>query len=104
MKKESSPSLSVRLEESARYIRSKSPLSPRIGIILGSGLGDFAKSLSDSVPVDTTSIPHYPRSTVQGHRGKIVFGTLHGVPLVVLQGRVHFYETNDLQSILYPIH
>ena len=91
------------LRESLSYIRSGTKAKPKVAIVLGSGLGDFADSLSSKVSIDTSSIPHYPVSTVEGHKGKLVFGKIGKTNLLAFQGRVHFYETGTLNTILYPI-
>ncbi len=78
-------------------------MKPENGIVLGSGLGGFAEHLNIDTIIDTSEIPHYPKSTVEGHRGKLIFGKLGSKPILALQGRVHYYETGDLGTILYPI-
>ncbi len=92
------------LTASVRFIREHTRLSPRTAIILGSGLGDFADSLPEKLVIPTENIPHYPRSSVEGHKGKLVFARLGGTPILTFQGRIHFYETNDLVPVLYPIY
>src|SRR5580658_385692 len=67
-------------------------ISPQIGIVLGSGLGAVADAVNDPILVPYAEIPHFPQSTVAGHSGRIVAGLLAGVPVIVMQGRVHFYE------------
>jgi len=94
---------SSKLRESLRYIRKIAKSRPRIAVILGSGLGDFADSLTDKTAIDTSSIPHYPESTIEGHKGRLVFGKSAKTHICVLQGRVHFYETGNLESVLYPV-
>lgn len=89
--------------ESARIIRSKTTIRPKIGIILGSGLGEFGESLSRKKSIENSSVPHYPVSTIEGHHGRLIFGKLHGKSLIVFQGRVHFYESGDIEQVLYPI-
>lgn len=91
------------IEESVQYIRRHAPRAPHIGVILGSGLGDFAESIKTRTEISTHDIPHYPRSTVEGHKGKLVFTSLSGKDLLLLQGRVHFYESDSLATVLYPI-
>jgi len=91
------------LAESAASLLGSIPSPPSLVLVLGSGLGDFAERIPRSFAVDGEQIPHYPRSTVEGHRGRLVFGTLLGVPLMVIQGRVHFYETGEIHSVLYPL-
>ncbi len=92
-----------KLKESVEFIRSKTKVKTTIGIVLGSGLGDFAESLTNKVIIPTDTIPHYPISTVVGHKGRLVFGKIGITNLLAFQGRVHFYETGDLNTILYPI-
>jgi purine-nucleoside phosphorylase len=95
--------ITTQIKQSARYIKSKVSMRPRIAVILGSGLGDFAETFSSKKIIQAVSIPYYPRSTVEGHRGKLVFGKLHRIPLLAFQGRVHFYESGNLETVLYPI-
>ncbi|MFA6467540.1 MAG: purine-nucleoside phosphorylase [Bacteroidota bacterium] len=96
------------LQESASFCQSKSSIKPALAVVLGSGLGDFADLIKDPIVIPTSQIPHYPVSTVQGHAGKIIFGSLEwngkrSIPLIVFQGRVHLYESNDIQKVIYPI-
>jgi len=91
------------VKESIKAIREHTSSRPRLAVILGSGLGEFADTLKDSTRIRTSSIPHYPRSTVSGHEGKLIFGRLDSIKILVFQGRVHFYETGDLETALYPI-
>jgi purine-nucleoside phosphorylase len=100
----SSPQLIERLRESKRAIESNLTSLPRTAVILGSGLGPFADQLDAAVTIECREIPHYPVSTVEGHRGRWVFGRVEGVDLLVMQGRVHSYEGYDLQTVTYPIH
>lgn len=76
---------------------------PRIGIILGTGLGQLAKQVSVDFSMPYEDIPHFPTSTVESHKGRLLFGTLQGVPVVVMQGRFHQYEGYSLQSITLPV-
>ncbi len=93
----------IQLSESISYIRSITAMAPGIGIILGSGLGHFADQLQDSVQISCQKIPHYPKSTVEGHKGMLVFGKLQGIPVLALQGRVHSYEGYSMQQVTYPV-
>ncbi len=95
--------LTSQLKESLAFVHSKTKLQPGIGIILGSGLGPFADELQNKTIIETASIPHYPRSTVAGHAGKLVFGELAGKLVLALQGRVHAYEGYSLQQVTYPV-
>lgn len=92
------------VRSSVEYIRRHSRQTPRIALVLGSGLGTFADELPNAFALSTSDIPHYPKSTVEGHRGRLVFGRLHGTELIAFQGRTHLYECNDLTKVLYPIH
>lgn len=96
------------LNNTLDLIRRQVTQSPEIALILGSGLGDFANELTDPISLPTVSLPSYPVSTVQGHAGRLVFGRVisNGIaskPLLVFQGRVHYYETHDIQRTLLPI-
>jgi len=90
--------------EAAEFLRSKlGALTPRIGIVLGSGLGAVAEAVASQVFVPYSEIPHFPQSTVEGHSGRIVAGLLGGVPVVVMQGRVHYYEGYSPQQVTFPM-
>ena len=84
-------------------IREHAPFQPEIAVVLGSGLGGFTESLSCNAVIQTASIPGYPRSTVEGHRGELVFCTASGRRLLAFRGRVHFYESGDVNALLFPI-
>ncbi len=88
-----------------RDVRSNDPradIAPRVGIILGSGLGGFAAQVEGAVAIPYAEIPHFPQSTVAGHRGKLVLGTIGGVPVAVMQGRVHAYEGYAMEQVTFP--
>ncbi|HET6272098.1 MAG TPA: purine-nucleoside phosphorylase [Bacteroidota bacterium] len=89
---------------SVAYIREHCSNPADVALILGSGLGAFADSLPFPQVVPTSAIPHYPRSGVEGHRGRLVFASVEGKNLLAFQGRVHFYETSSLEATLFPIH
>ncbi len=100
--------MSVQLQDSVKYLRTKITKSPKIAVVLGSGLGEFATQINSAITIPTAEIPHYPISTVHGHAGKIIFGALEtngrkSDELIVFQGRVHLYESNDVQKVVYPI-
>jgi purine-nucleoside phosphorylase len=86
-----------------RFLRSKLPATPDIALVLGSGLGDYAESLPHRVIFPSGAIPSYPRSTVPGHRGQIVYAELAGRKVIAFQGRIHLYECNDLSMVLFPV-
>jgi len=87
----------------ADHVRTRHKIPPRIGIILGSGLGGFASQVKDAVAIPYAEIPGFPQSTVAGHSGKLVLGTLRGIPVAVMQGRVHAYEGYKLDEVTFPM-
>jgi purine-nucleoside phosphorylase len=92
------------VDEAVRFIRERWPQgAPKIGIVLGSGFGGFADTLENPSILDASSIPNWPVSTVAGHRGRLVLGESGARPVMVLQGRVHFYEGYPIQRISFPI-
>jgi purine-nucleoside phosphorylase len=91
------------LNESLKYIRSRTDSKPKIGIILGSGLGVFADKLDSLQKISTSEIPHYPKSTVEGHAGNFVFGNWKNVPILAIQGRTHFYEGYPIEKVTYVV-
>lgn len=92
-----------RIQEAADFIRSQTKLEFKIGIVLGSGLGDLGKEIETDVALDYEAIPNFPVSTVEGHSGKLILGKLEGVPVIALQGRFHYYEGYSLQETTFPI-
>jgi len=76
---------------------------PRMAIVLGSGLGDFAESIQIEAVLDYGDIDGFPVSTVVGHKGRFIFGYVEKVPVVIMQGRVHFYEGYSMQDVVLPI-
>jgi purine-nucleoside phosphorylase len=90
-------------DEIAGVIRSKTKEHPKIAIILGSGLGSLADSLENRSIIPFNDLPHWPVSTVQGHVGRLVIGTLEGQCVLVMQGRIHFYEGYTMQQVTLPI-
>jgi purine-nucleoside phosphorylase len=96
------------LQKAVAYLSSRITRRPEIALVLGSGLGDFANQLADPIEVPASAIPFYPTSSVEGHEGSLIFGTLksegrESLPLLAFKGRVHFYETGDLDTTLHPI-
>ena len=90
--------------EAAAFLRDRlAPLTPAVGIVLGSGLGAVADAIPNPAIVPYSQIPHFPQSTVQGHSGRIVAGFLAGTPVIVMQGRVHFYEGYSPQQVTFPM-
>lgn len=89
--------------ESVAAIQSRTSLKPAVGLILGSGLGDLAAEVRDATAIPYGEIPHFLRSTVVGHAGRLLIGILEDVPVVVMQGRFHFYEGYTLQALTLPV-
>ena len=90
-------------QETAEFIRSKYDKEIKVALVLGSGLGAFAKELENAVKIPYEEIPHFARSTVQGHAGRLVLGEVEGVPVAVQQGRFHYYEGYDMNQVVFPI-
>ncbi|MGB6975567.1 MAG: purine-nucleoside phosphorylase [Terracidiphilus sp.] len=90
--------------EAAKFLRAKlGKFQPRVAVVLGSGLGTAADKAKDAIVVPYREIPHFPPSTVEGHEGRVVAGTLGGAPVLLLQGRVHFFEGYTPQQVTFPI-
>ncbi|MBK9293757.1 MAG: purine-nucleoside phosphorylase [Oligoflexia bacterium] len=94
--------LSDQLSEAKSYIRSLCPLKPTVGLILGSGMGSFAESIEKQCVVEYESIPHFGTTSVAGHSGKLYLGTVAGVPIAALQGRLHYYEGYTMPQVVFP--
>ena len=90
--------------EAAAFLRAKlRGLAPAVGIVLGSGLGEVANAVTDPIALSYAEIPHFPHSTVEGHTGRLVAGMLGGAPVILMQGRVHFYEGYSPAQITFPM-
>lgn len=90
-------------ETAAAMIRSQAEVKPRVGLILGSGLNPLAEAVEDRVTLPYSQIPHFPKSTVEGHVGRLVLGWLEGQPVVAMQGRAHYYEGYSMAEITFPV-
>jgi purine-nucleoside phosphorylase len=95
--------LRKQIDEAVKAIRTKTSSSPKIGIILGTGLGGLVQEIEKEVVIDYQDIPHFPVSTVESHHGKLIFGTLAGKKVVAMQGRFHFYEGYTMKQITFPV-
>ena len=95
--------LYIKIKEAADYIIEKSKIKPEIGLILGSGLGAIADQIEDAEHYSYSDIPHFPISTVEGHAGKLVIGTLEGKKVVAMQGRFHYYEGYKMEEVTFPV-
>lgn len=91
------------IDNAADAIRARISIEPEVGMILGTGLGELADSVKNAVIIPNNQIPNWPISTVEGHKGRLVIGTLEGVKVIVLQGRSHFYEGYSMGKITLPV-
>jgi purine-nucleoside phosphorylase len=92
-----------RAEHATRIIRARTNVEPRIAVVLGSGLGGFADDFEEAVAIPYEEIPGFVRSTAEGHAGRLVIGKIDSVPLLAMQGRVHFYEGYSLEEVTFPV-
>ena len=92
-----------RIEQCYDAIQAKIPHQPKVALTLGSGLGGFANDLEDKIIVPYREINAFPVSTVSGHRGQFVFGYVEDVPVIAMQGRIHFYEGYSMEDVVLPI-
>jgi purine-nucleoside phosphorylase len=90
-------------QSAAAFLLAQTPLRPRIGVVLGSGLGAFADDLLEAARIPYANIPFFPRSTAIGHVGQMVIGTTGGIPIAAMQGRVHLYEGYSAQEVAFPV-
>jgi purine-nucleoside phosphorylase len=95
--------LKSQIEESARFIEERIRFAPSIGIILGTGLGALVDEIEIDRVIPYEEIPHFPVSTVETHKGNLVLGHIAGRPVVVMQGRFHYYEGYDLKQVTFPV-
>jgi purine-nucleoside phosphorylase len=95
--------LYARAEQAARTIRARAADEARVAVVLGSGLGGFADEFEAPVKIPYAEIPGFAVSTVEGHAGTLVIGKVGGVPIVAMQGRVHFYEGYSMEEVTFPI-
>jgi purine-nucleoside phosphorylase len=92
-----------KMEEAVAYIRHYTQSVPPVGIILGTGLGGLVTEIDTEIIIDYADIPHFPLSTVESHHGRLIFGALEGVRVVVMQGRFHYYEGYSLKQVTFPV-
>ena len=95
--------MTVNWNETRSYLESKMQAKPEIGLILGSGLGVLADEIENPIAIPYGDIPNFPVSTVEGHAGQLVFGTLEGKQVVAMQGRFHFYEGYSMEMVTFPV-
>src|SRR5258708_6332106 len=90
------------LKEAAKFLKKQYKHAPEVGIVLGSGLGNFSDEVEVEKEISYNEIPHFPVSTVVGHKGKLLFGNLAGKKVVCMAGRFHFYEGYDTEQVVFP--
>ena len=91
------------LKEAVKFLRKKYPHQPQVGIVLGTGLGSFVNEIEIEKEIDYHDIPHFPVSTVEWHKGKLIFGELAGKKIVAMSGRFHYYEGYNATEVVFPI-
>lgn len=91
------------IQETVRFIQNAYPYAPEIGVVLGSGLGNFSKGIEIELEIPYSEVPHFPVSTVQGHSGRLIFGKMEGKRIVAMAGRFHFYEGYTAEEVVFPI-
>ena len=97
------PHIYEQATDAAAFISARTQANPSVAVVLGSGLGAFASTLEDAVAIPFGEIPHFPQSTVPGHSGRLLIGTLRATPVAVMQGRVHAYEGYSSAEVTFPI-
>lgn len=91
------------LQQTADFIKKSFPFEPAVGIVLGSGIGNFSREIEIEFQLDYASIPDFPVSTVEGHSGKLIFGKLEGKRIVAMAGRFHYYEGYSVDQVVFPV-
>jgi purine-nucleoside phosphorylase len=92
-----------KIAETTAFLKQFNTSNAKIGVVLGSGLGDFVKEIRSEHAIAYSDIPHFPLSTVQGHSGKLIFGSIAGKPIIAMSGRFHFYEGYAAEDVVFPI-
>lgn len=93
----------MQLKETVEFLKNRTMIKPKVGIILGSGLGSFASEIKVEQALNYKDIPHFPTPSIDGHSGRMIFGTVGKTPVVCLQGRVHYYEGHSMAAVTYPM-
>lgn len=91
------------IQEACAFIENKITSKPSIGLILGSGLGVLGDEIENPINIPYKEIPHFPESTVAGHKGQLVIGTLEGKQVIAMQGRFHYYEGYTMKQVTFPV-
>jgi purine-nucleoside phosphorylase len=95
--------LQQKIDDALAFIRTRTSAEPTVGIILGTGLGGLVKEIRIDAVIDYADIPNFPLSTVESHKGKLIFGSIGGKSVVAMQGRFHFYEGYSMQQVTFPV-
>lgn len=103
MSKEQCAEYRRHVEEATAFVARNVGFVPRAAVVLGSGLGSVAEAIENPVVIPYGEIPHWPLSTAPGHKGRLVAGHLKGVPVVAMQGRLHYYEGYSMREITFPV-
>lgn len=93
----------IHINEALSALKPRLSVLPEVGLVLGSGLGPLAEELEDAVKIPYTDLPHFPKPTVEGHAGQFVSGLLHGVPVLAMHGRYHYYEGYSMEQVTLPV-
>lgn len=92
-----------KVQDTVQFIRSRCSLQPQVGIVLGSGLGAFASEVQVEAEFAFEDLPHFAKPLVEGHKGRLLLGTIKSIPCAVLQGRIHFYEGHSMEQVVHPV-
>ncbi|MBF0359600.1 MAG: purine-nucleoside phosphorylase [Oligoflexia bacterium] len=92
-----------KIADAVKYIQSKKSFTPRVGVVLGSGLGCFGDFVENKIEISYKEIPNFFKTTIEGHKGKLLLGDIAGVAVAVLQGRVHYYEGHSIEEVVFPV-
>jgi purine-nucleoside phosphorylase len=92
-----------KITETTEFLKKFNTNNAKIGVVLGSGLGDFVQEIKADHAIAYSDIPHFPVSTVQGHSGKLIFGSIEGKPIIAMAGRFHFFEGYAAEDVVFPI-
>ena len=92
-----------RIMEAVGFIKKHFLLAPQVGVVLGSGLGEFADSVAEPTVIATADVPHFKRESVAGHAGRLVLGKIGPVTVAILKGRIHYYEGHDIDDVVFPV-
>ena len=93
----------MEIKKTAEFLKTNTNFNPKIGVILGTGLGGLVDEIDIKFSFSYDEIPNFPISTVEGHSGKLIFGFINGKEVIIMQGRFHYYEGYDMQKVVFPV-